>query len=158
MCDNDETLQIRCERGGQKAYTWALLSVISPVGERGAKMSVAAMKTPKTVATVVKKPNQFWIRVKVLYMMGNGSRQRWHETGGSRLCALTGRVFQIQSLLVFGDAIGRAGSWPWLLDWRCSGQSRSRCEVVAMLFRTRLWWRALEWQPGGADWLDYGWS
>lgn len=85
--------------------------MISPVGERGAKTSVAAMKIPNTVATVVKKPNQFWIRVNVLYMTGNGSRQRWHETGGSWLCALAGRVLRIQRLLVFGGAIGEAGGW-----------------------------------------------
>lgn len=44
---------------------------MTPDGLRGEKRSVAAMKAPKTQATVVKKPKTFWMRLKELYMVGD---------------------------------------------------------------------------------------
>lgn len=48
---------------------------MTPLGVRGVKRSVAAMKAPRTHATVVKKPKTFWRRVKEECMLG-GARMR----------------------------------------------------------------------------------
>lgn len=59
---------------------------MTPEGERGANKSVAAMKAPRTQATVVKKPKTFWMRVKELYMMGERRRGGAAATGQHRGC------------------------------------------------------------------------
>lgn len=47
---------------------------MTPVGVRAAKRSVAAIKTPRVKATVVKKPNTFCRRASELYMVGECCR------------------------------------------------------------------------------------
>lgn len=66
---------------------------MTPEGSRGEKRSVAAMKAPKTQATVVKKPKTFWMRLNELYMLGVGGPGSWRARSGRvrvRLCDLEG--------------------------------------------------------------------
>lgn len=73
----------------------------TPLGVREEKKSVAAMKAPKTQATVVKKPKTFWMRVKEECMVG--------DSGGAR-----GRA-----LLLIGV---RSGGYGGIGGWICRGR------------------------------------
>lgn len=59
-----------------KTHTWMLLAVMTALGVRAASKSDSATKAPTTKATVVKKPNVFWPRMRVLYMMVREGRRR----------------------------------------------------------------------------------
>lgn len=47
-----------------------------PLGRREDHTSVAAMAAARTKATVVKKPKTFWMRTKVLCMVGRWTAQK----------------------------------------------------------------------------------
>lgn len=71
--------------------------MIVPLGDRTARKSVAAIKAASTQATVVKKPNAFWMRVKELCMVVLYAREGAREAFRSScfclcMCAVVGRA------------------------------------------------------------------